>query len=87
MPDATTTEDATLTDINGTMATADFTIANADNLFNNAPTATAFNNLGAAAFDTTSLDLGLPFFFGHNIFTGIDNPSTSTLPFFAIASN
>jgi hypothetical protein len=86
-PSATTTEDATLTDINGTTAAADFTIANADTLFNGAPSATAFNNLGAAAFDPTSLDLGLSFFLGRNIFTGIDNPSTGTMPFFAIASN
>jgi hypothetical protein len=86
-PSGTMTEDATLTDIDGTNATADFTIANADTLFNDAPNATAYNNLAAAAFDSSSLDLGLSFFFGRNIFTGIENPSTGTNPYFAIASN
>jgi hypothetical protein len=86
-PASATNESAVLTDIDGTKATADFQIANADTLFNGAPNATAFNNLGAAAFDMTTLDLGLPFFFGHNVYTTIEDPNIGSNPSFALANN
>ncbi|HSY45195.1 MAG TPA: DUF3443 family protein, partial [Steroidobacteraceae bacterium] len=86
-PPSATNESAVLIDTNGTTATADFQIANADTLFNGAPTATAFNNLGAAAFDMTTLDMGLPFFFGHNVYTTIEDPNLGSNPSFALAIN
>ena len=86
-PASATNESAVLSDTDGTMATADFQIANADTLFNGAPSATAFNNLGAAAFDMTTLDMGLPFFFGHNVYTAIENPHLGSNPYFALANN
>jgi Protein of unknown function (DUF3443) len=86
-PPSATNESAVLIDSNGTTATADFQIANADTLFNGAPTATAFNNLGAAAFDMTTLDMGLPFFFGHNVYTTIEDPNLGSNPSFALAIN
>jgi hypothetical protein len=61
---------------NGTSGQTSISIANADNLFNGEPAYTAFGNLGAVNSDNTSIDLGLPFFFGRNIFTAIENKST-----------
>lgn len=81
-PTSTVTENATLSSTvgNGTLA-ADFTVANADTLFNNNPSFTAFSNLAGTNADPNSLDLGLPFFFGVNIYTGIE--SVASQPFFA----
>jgi hypothetical protein len=49
-------------------------IANADQLFQNNPTYSAFNELGAASAmnpANDAFDLGLPFFFGRSVFVGI----------------
>lgn len=83
-PTATLSESATLTGTN-TSATASFTIANADSLFSGSATLTAFNDLGAAGFDAQSLDLGLPFFFGQNVYLGIETETAA--PFFAAIAN
>jgi Protein of unknown function (DUF3443)/Abnormal spindle-like microcephaly-assoc'd, ASPM-SPD-2-Hydin/Cep192 domain 4 len=51
-------------------------IANALNLFNANPGYAAFNNLGGdsgSSSATDSFDFGLPFFFGKNIFVGIES--------------
>jgi Protein of unknown function (DUF3443) len=59
----------------GTQGTVNFSIENADTLFrtNN----TAFSTLGGGPGSATaSFDWGLPFFFGRNVFTAIDNAST-----------
>jgi hypothetical protein len=73
----------------GTNATADisFSIANADALFSNSPNATAFDNLGASAFDNSTFDLGLPFFYGMNVYTAMENPATGSLPYYAFIAN
>jgi hypothetical protein len=83
-PTATLSENATLTGSN-TSATAYFTIANADSLFSTNPHGTAFNDVGAAGFDSQSLDLGLPFFFGQNVYLGIETETVA--PFYAVIAN
>jgi hypothetical protein len=93
-PTSTISENATLTATDGTTAAADFSVANADSLF--APNSAgvynyAFSNLGGSNYSTTlpnantTLDLGLSFFYGHNVFTGFENVKTNpnTAPYFA----
>ena len=65
----------------GTAGTVDFTIENADTLFNT--NNTAFSTLGGP--NPGAFDWGLAFFFGRNIFTAIDQMSTpaGTGPYFA----
>jgi len=73
---------ATLQGTNGTMAAADFSVADALTQFNTGNI--AFNNIAGTNPDTTpGLDLGLPFFFGRNIYTGIADPATSAPPYYA----
>jgi hypothetical protein len=79
-PTATTTENATLGSSN---LAADFDVGNADAMFSANPTATAFPDLAGTNPDPQSLDLGLPFFFGRNVYTGFYNPSTGAMPYFA----
>lgn len=85
-PDATTAFSATLTGVGtGTVATTsvtvNFSIANASTLF--ATGNAAFPNLGAPA--SNYVDLGMPFFYGRNVyvaFSGYDTLS-ATGPFIA----
>lgn len=81
----TVNESATLQGSNGAMATADFSVADADTLFSANSSFTAFSNLAGPnpATATNSVDLGLPFFYGRNIFTGFANAAGSAPPFFA----
>lgn len=81
-PTSTVSESATMTStVSNNSLAANFSVANADTLFNNNPTFTAFSNLAGTNADPSSLDLGLPFFFGINIYTGIENNGSQ--PFFA----
>jgi hypothetical protein len=85
-PTSTTPESATLTATNGTTATAAFSIANADTLFSaNNSMNFAFSNLAGSNYSSTlpnnTLDLGLSFFYGHNVFTGFENNPNG--PYFA----
>jgi hypothetical protein len=66
-------------------AVVNFTIDNADNLFQNGNY--AFNNVGGT-FDSTSFDWGLPFFFGRSVFTVIEGKSAGVLtgPFYAFTN-
>ncbi len=57
---------------NGSSAAVNFTIANADALFNT-PNA-AFDNLGGP--NAGAFEWGLPFFFGRNVYTAIELQST-----------
>jgi hypothetical protein len=87
-PTSTTSQSATLTGTDGTTAVADFSIANADSLFmQNNSMNFAFSNLGGSNYSSTlpnsTLALGLPFFFGRNVFTGFENLSTGAAPYFA----
>jgi len=89
-PSSTVNENATLQGTNGTMAAAPFNVANADTLFMDNPAFTVFPELAGPAGCTAqlcSLDLGLPFFFGLNVYTGIENPTTGSAPYFAYISN
>jgi Protein of unknown function (DUF3443) len=63
----------------GGSGTVNFSIGNADNLFNDHPTDNAFSDLGVdsiAVGASNLFDWGLPFFFGRNVFVAIDGAST-----------
>jgi hypothetical protein len=83
-PASTMSETATLKGTSATTLTANFTIADANTLFSNA-SYTAFSNLGGPSSDPKGFDLGLSFFYGHNVFTAIENANTpgGIGPFFA----
>jgi hypothetical protein len=52
-----------------------FTIANADTLFNANPTFAAFSELGGdngSGGSSDSVDFGMPFFYGRTVFVGIE---------------
>jgi hypothetical protein len=74
----TSTVSATATVGSNNLA-ADFDVANANTLFSS--NNTAFSNLAGTNPDAKSLDLGLPFFFGRNIYTGFG--ANGANPFFA----
>jgi hypothetical protein len=67
---------ATNTGANGATSSATFSVANAADLFNNNPNATAFLELAGPNPFPSSFDWGLPFFFGKNVFTAISGDST-----------
>ena len=68
-------ETATLKGTSAATLTANFSVASADTLFSNA-SYTAFSNLGGTIPDSKGFDLGLSFFYGHNVFTAIENANT-----------
>ncbi len=74
-PASTMNESATLKGANAATLTATFSVANAETLFSNM-SYTAFSNLGGTNSDMAGFDLGLPFFYGHNVFTAIENANT-----------
>lgn len=80
-PASTVNYTATNTGLNGTSGQVTFNIANAESLFatNNA----AFNDLGGD--NSGSFDWGMPFFFGRNVFVGIENQTSpgGTGPYWA----
>ena len=84
-PTSTISESAVLTGTDMTTAAADFSVANANTLFsNNNGMNVAFSNLAGSNYSSTlpnnTLDLGLSFFYGHNVFTGFENNPS---PYFA----
>jgi hypothetical protein len=64
--------------------TVSFSVANADNLFNNSPNDNVFGQLGGPN-SLSGFDWGLPFFYGRNVFTAIQGQSTpgGTGPYWA----
>jgi hypothetical protein len=60
---------------NGASGQVNFSVANADSLFKNNPTAFVFTQL-AGPNSIAGFDWGLPFFFGRNVFTAIEGKST-----------
>jgi hypothetical protein len=86
-PNATLNLSATNQGANGATGTVNFNLANADSLHTNNPTFAAFANLGGPTFSnfSSSFDWGLAFFYGRNVFTAIENRSTSggNGPYFA----
>lgn len=75
---------ATIQGTNGTNASINFSVANANALFAANPTFVAFNDIAASAAATV-FDWGLPFFFGRSVFVAIEAASTpgGTGPYFA----
>jgi len=55
--------------------TVTFSVANADNLFNNSPNDNVFGQLGGPN-SLSGFDWGLPFFYGRNVFTAIQGQHT-----------
>jgi hypothetical protein len=69
-PASTWRQTATLTDAIGVQGSFNFAVASADTLFNTG--ATAFADLGGSAGQSTqTFALGLPFFYGRNVFVSI----------------
>jgi hypothetical protein len=91
-PASATSFSATVTGNNnqGT-ATVNFSIANADTLFNTNPTFAAFSNLGGSAGSSGAgtFGWGLPFFYGNNMYTAMENVDAggTTGPYFAFSPN
>ena len=89
-PASTMSESATLQGTTATMLAADFSVANAETLFSTT-SYTAFSNLAGAIPNpppppqAQPFDLGLSFFYGHNVFTAIEGNTVSGSmgPFFA----
>ncbi len=83
-PSTTQTLSATTSGATGSpSATVSFSVANADDLFNNNPNATVLGQL--AGPNSLGFDWGLPFFYGRNIFTAIEGKTTpgGTGPYWA----
>jgi Protein of unknown function (DUF3443) len=78
---------ATITGNNGNQATPTFSIANAQTLFTSSPTFAAFDNLGGPAGTDGSqvFAFGLPFFYGRNVYTAMENTNAGGTngPYFA----
>lgn len=85
-PASTTNYTTTLTGTNNNSAPADFSVANASNQFSSNPSFAAFSNLGGTnSADPSSLDFGMSFFFGHNVYTGVEGtaaPGGGTGPYY-----
>jgi uncharacterized protein DUF3443 len=84
-PSSTVNLSATNEGFNGTpTGVVNFSVANADDLFNNNPTANVFGQL-AGPNTITGFDWGLPFFYGRNVYTAIEGQSTpdGTGPYWA----
>jgi Protein of unknown function (DUF3443) len=83
-PTSTQNLSATNKGSNGASGTVNFSVGNADDLFNNNPTASVFADL-AGPNSISGFDWGLPFFFGHNVFTAIDGQTApgGTTPYWA----
>jgi hypothetical protein len=70
---------------NGSSGSVSFSIANADTLYNEDSADAAYSQLGGPFSTPLSFDWGLPFFYGHNVFTAIETKSTpgGTGPYWA----
>jgi hypothetical protein len=72
--------------VDGTSATIDFSVANAESLSSSSTTLAALSDLaGTFPGSTTSFDFGLPFYFGRNVATVIEGRTTAVGkgPYFA----
>ena len=75
-PSSTENLSATTTGATGSpSSTVNFSVGNADDLFNDNPNATVFGTL-AGSNSLSGFDWGLPFFYGRNVFTAIQGRST-----------
>ncbi|MFL6600034.1 MAG: DUF3443 domain-containing protein [Steroidobacteraceae bacterium] len=94
-PPQTLNLSATITGGNNVSSMVNFTVANADSLFNTTSTVAAAVTLaapsttvsadGSTFSGTDTFDWGLPFYFGRNVYTAIENHNTSAGmgPYFA----
>jgi hypothetical protein len=85
-PSAPVSLSATLTGANGVTATVDFTIANTATLLSGTTNLTALSDLGGTyPGASTSVDFGLPFYYGRSVATVIEGNTTTagTGPYFA----
>lgn len=78
-PESTVNGSATILGTKGASATVHFSIANALTLLSGNPGFAAFANLGAP-FAANGFDWGLPFFYGRNVYTAIEDASTPAGP-------
>jgi hypothetical protein len=74
-PSSTTTITATNEGANQASGKVSFQVANADTLFANSADF-VYGDLGGIFNSPLGFDFGLPFFFGQNVFTGIQNSTT-----------
>jgi hypothetical protein len=78
---------ATITGNNGAQSTPTFSIANAQTLFTNSSTYAAFDDLGgpAGTDGTQVFAFGLPFFYGHPVYSAMENMNAGGTngPYFA----
>jgi hypothetical protein len=83
-PSTTQNLSATNQGLNGASGEVEFSVANADSLFNDNATAFVFEEL-AGPNSLAGFDWGLPFFFGRNVYTAIEVKSTpgGTGPYWA----
>jgi len=84
-PNSTLSRSGTNIGFNNAQSTVNFSVGNADNLFNGNVTFTAFNDIGGTNPDPQGFDWGVPFFFGRHVFTAIEGASTpgGAGPYFA----
>lgn len=75
-PTSTLMETATLQGTNTTMSAANFSVANATTLFATL-SYNAFSNLGGTNPDPMGFDLGLPFFYGQNVYTAFETATNA----------
>lgn len=61
---------------NGNNTSVNIVVSNADALFRDYPTFAVLPTLAGAAYNNTSIDLGLPFFLGRTVFTAIEGRVT-----------
>jgi hypothetical protein len=81
-PASTENLSATNQAANGTSKQVNFSVANADDLFNSAPSgAGVFPQLAGPNSSFSGFDWGLPFFYGRNVYTAIE--STTAPPYWA----
>jgi hypothetical protein len=74
-PTSTLSLSGTIEGLSGASSPVSFNIANANGLLTAGTTAA--DDLGAQNSDTSSFDWGLPFFFGRNVYTAIEQHNTS----------
>lgn len=76
-PASTLSLSATVTGLNNNSETVNFSITNADTVFEANPAFTAFNNVGAPTSQSEGFDFGLPFFYGRNVFVVIQGATVT----------
>jgi len=75
-PASTTLLGVTFQGLNGATGSGSISIANAVSQVSMNPNATAYSNIGTRMNEAGGFDFGLPFFFGRNVFTAIEDAST-----------